>query len=422
MNWNGPDLPGGSPLGDGRFALATDRPETIEALREAVSQRVAEGYALYPQGGGTALDYGGIPRRPGVAIQTRSLARVIDYPAADMTITVEAGMTLTELRQVLAEANQRLPLDAPQPDRATLGGIFATNTSGPRRYGAGRPRDMIIGVGFVTADGALVKGGGRVVKNVAGYDLPKLLTGSLGTLGILAQMTLKVRPRPEASALVLVPFDDASALDEALTGLNTSGTRPMALDVLNESALPWLGTVSGPELPRAAWLLAIGYEDNAAAVAWQVDRVLEELRPSREAVILRDDQAEPCWTGLAELQDRGSGRLSFVASLRPSMVVSFLRGLDSAHWAIQAHAGNGIIRGFASEEIPDEVLIATIDRLRAEAVRQAGNLTLPRCPTAWKERLQVWGAPRPDWALCEKVKQALDPQGVMNPGRFVGTI
>src|SRR6185312_5868323 len=124
------------------------------------------------------------------------------YPAADMTITVEAGITLAALGAVLAEQHQRLQIDAPDPDRATLGGVFATNTRGPRSFGLGRPRDQIIGVAFVTSDGELVKGGGRVVKNVAGYDFPRLLTGSLGTLGIIAQMTLKVRPMPEASELV----------------------------------------------------------------------------------------------------------------------------------------------------------------------------------------------------------------------------
>ena len=148
-----------------------------------------------------------MPGRPGVAIDTRSLGRVIDYPHADMTITVEAGITAAALRAVLAEQNQRLLIDVPQADRATLGGVFATNTSGPRRFGLGRPRDQIIGVSFVTSEGVVVKGGGRVVKNVAGYDFPKLLTGSMGTLGIITQMTLKVRPMPEASAIVWVPFD-----------------------------------------------------------------------------------------------------------------------------------------------------------------------------------------------------------------------
>jgi glycolate oxidase FAD binding subunit len=419
LDW--PDSPTGGHLGDDRFAWATDRPETVEDLRESVARRIAQGYALYPQGGGTALDYGGVPRTPGVAIDVRGLDAVIDYPAADMTITVEAGITLATLQKTLAGHRQRLPLDAPHPDRATLGGIYATDTSGPRRFGAGRPRDLIIGVRFVTADGQAVKGGGRVVKNVAGYDFPKLLTGSMGTLGILCQMTLKVRPAPEASALAFVPFTRAEALGRALDRLNTSATRPMALEVLNR---PAARRVAGArELPAAAWVLAVGYEDNAAAVAWQLDALAGEIEVPRAVLrVLQGEEAAPGWSDLAELPAAAPGPLSVVANLRPSTVVPFATQLDPDRWAVGAHAGNGIVRAHTLGEVALEDLAPELDRLRAEAVRDGGNLILARCPTSWKGRLPVWGEPRGDWALAERVKRALDPQGVMNPGRFVGTI
>ena len=129
MTW--PDPPAGGDLGDGRPASATDRPGDLDGLRQAVATRVEEGLAIYPQGGRTALNYGGVPARPGAAIATLGLARVIDYPAADMTITVEAGMTLAALQATLAEYQQRLPLDPPEPDRATLGGIFAPTPAAP---------------------------------------------------------------------------------------------------------------------------------------------------------------------------------------------------------------------------------------------------------------------------------------------------
>lgn len=415
-----PDSPiVGCRLGDGRHALATDRPETVDALRHVVMDRVAQGHAIYPQGGGTALDYGGVPRAPGVAIDLRGLARVIDYPSADMTITVEAGITLTALRDALAEYHQRLLVDAPDPDRATLGGIFATNTSGPRRFGAGRPRDQIIGVSFVTADGALVKGGGRVVKNVAGYDFPKLLTGSLGTLGVIAQMTLKVRPKPEAAAIVWVPFAGAEGLGAALDRLNTSGTRPAAIEVLNPSAARRVGESSG--LPADDWALAVGFEDNAASVTWQVDRLMIEL--GRTHLVIREGaDADPLWSALTEFQAAEIGQLSFVASLRPSEVAPFLQGRDPDRWAIQSHAGNGIVRGHALGTLDLETIAEELATLRAEAARGGGSLILSRCPTDWKDRLEVWGKPRPDWSMAERVKRTLDPKGVMNPGRFVGTI
>jgi len=415
---NPPAPPAPGQLGDGRVAVAVDRPGSPEALQEAIARRVAEGHALYPQGGRTALDYGGTPRLPGVAIDTTALDQIIDYPAADMTITVQAGVTLSTLRAVLAEHHQRLPLDAPDPDRATLGGIFACNASGPRRFGAGRPRDMILGVTFATSDGNLVKGGGRVVKNVAGYDLPKLLTGSLGTLGIIAQMTLKVRPAPQAAAIVLLPFDSVSELGEALTRLNTSGTRPMALEILNKPAVTRLS----PELSEHPWLMAVGFEDNADSVAWQVGRLREEIRPSHPPTVLEGADAEPLWASLAEFQALAEGPLSIVVGLPISQVVPVVSGLDPSNWMVQVHAGNGIIRAHATDAMSHEVLLAEVPRLRALAASLGGHLILPRCPTDWKERLRVWGEPRADWAIADKVKRALDPKGVMNPGRFVVTI
>jgi glycolate oxidase FAD binding subunit len=417
LTW--PDHPNGGWLGDGRPASATDRPENVDALRQTVVARIAEGLAIYPQGGGTALDFGGTPRLPGVALDTRALNKVIDYPAADMTVTVEAGMTLAGLRAVLAEHRQRFLIDAPHPDRATIGGIYATNTSSSRRFGAGRPRDQIIGVSFVTSDGALVKGGGRVVKNVAGYDFPKLLTGSLGTLGIITQVTLKVRPLPEASDLVWVPYPTLESLGSALERLNTSGTRPMAIDAFNASGAKLAGESLG--LPVDDGVLVIGFEDNTPSVTWQVDRLMMELGKTN-VVILEREKADPLWSALTEWQAAEPGPVSLVANVRPSTVVPFCRTLDPALWAVQAHAGSGIVRGHWLGSPDLEALAPEIDRLRALAVDDGGNLTLSRCPAAWKERLRVWGQPRQDWALAARVKHALDPKGAMNPGRFADTI
>ena len=411
-----PDPAPGHPLGDGCVALAVDRPESIEALQDAVAHRVAEGHAIYPQGGRTALDYGGIPRAPGVAIDTTGLARVIDYPAADMTITIEAGLTLSALRAVLAASGQRLPIDPPYPDRATLGGIFACNATGSRRLGSGRPRDMILGVGVVTSDGKVVKGGGRVVKNVAGYDLPKLMTGSLGTLGILAQMTLKVRPRPEAAALAWLGYPHLDAVAEALSLLNTSATRPASLDLLNQPAVRLAaGSRARPESP---WVLAVGFEDNTASVSWQIDRLKEETGRS-DAAVLEGTAAEAAWSTLNQFPAAEVGPLSVVAGVCLSAVAPFAALLDPGRWAILAHAGHGVIHAQALGDEGLESLGPEVVRLRAEAARHGGHMVLSRCPSAWKDHLKVWGNPRPDWDLAGRIKRALDPPGLLNPGRFV---
>jgi glycolate oxidase FAD binding subunit len=417
QNW--PDGPNDHFLGDGRYATALDRPESIEALREAVARRAFEGLAIYPQGGGTALEYGGPPSAPGALIHVGALNRVVDYPAADMTITVESGATLASVQRLLAVEGQRLPLDAPQAERATLGGIFASNWSGPHRFGCGRPRDQIIGVRFVSGEAKVVKGGGRVVKNVAGYDLPKLLTGSMGTLGVIVEMTLKVRPHPETTRWVCVGVESANQSAELLGRLNTSATRPTAIELWNRSAANVIAAPAGAR--DSTWTLAIGFEDNAASVAWQVEAFKSEMI-DRDVEVLENDEAVRLWTRLSEFPDAAAGRIAFIANIPPSSVPKFAASLDHARWAVQIHAGNGIVRAFASDEFLVESLAPELSNLRAQAVAEGGNLILSRCPTANKAELRVWGDPRDDAFLARKVKAALDPKGVMNPGRFLGII
>jgi glycolate oxidase FAD binding subunit len=411
-----PDPPSAGPIGDGRAALASFRPEDIDPLCQLVREQVGLGHAIYPQGGGTALDYGGVPRRPGVIVDTRGLDRLIDYPFADMTITVQAGMTLSALRAILAEKHQRVLVDAPHPDQATIGGIYATNTTGPRRFAAGRPRDQIIGVSFVTSGGEVIKGGGRVVKNVAGYDFPKLLTGSMGTLGIITQLTVKVRPIPEASAIAWVPFPAPDRLAAAMDALNLSGTRPMALELLNRPAAQAVGQSLG--LPSDHAVLAIGIEDNIESVRWQIDRLKAELGQA-ELLVVEGERTKPLWDGLSEFQAASPGPISFVANIRPSSVAAFVAGLDPERWSVQAHAGNGIVRAHGLGDWTPDAAARQLEPPRRKAVADGGNLMLSRCPTEWKESLRVWGEPRPDWALAERVRAALDPAGAMNPGRFV---
>ncbi|MGC8643184.1 MAG: FAD-binding oxidoreductase [Isosphaeraceae bacterium] len=414
-----PEPPAAGPLGDGRHARERLRPATVAELRDMVREQVSRGSAIYPQGGATALDYGGPPGRPGVAIDTTAMAGVIDYPHADMTITVQAGITASALRAILAEKHQRLQLDIPQADRATLGGVYATATCGPRRFGLGRPRDQIVGVSFVTTEGVEVKGGGRVVKNVAGYDFPRLLTGSMGTLGIITQMTLIVRPLPEASALCWAPFAALDPIASALDALNTSAARPVAIDLLSPLAAKSMGEPLG--LSTEGWVVVIGLEDSAASVRWQTNRLLIELGRT-DLKVLEDDATSPLWSALTEFQAAESGPISCVANLPPSRVVPFLQNVDAARWSVQAHAGNGIVRLQGLGEWNLDEAAAEIDRLRGQAVRDGGNLILSRCPTGWKDRLRVWGEPRADWALARRIKQTLDPLGAFNPGRFVGGI
>ena len=406
------------PLGDGLFATDFERPTEVAELKELVVRHVSAGRSLYPQGGRTALDFGGVPRSAGVAISTAGLNRVIDYPVADLTITIQSGITLGELSRILDAEGQRLTLDAPQGDRASLGGIYATNAAGPRRYGAGRPRDQILGVGFVTSAGEEVKGGGRVVKNVAGYDFPKLLTGSMGTLGILTHMTLKVRPKPEASALAVLSVSTTDDLARALDALNLSATRPIAIELFNAEGAKGLGLEGFGDSP---WSIVVGFEDNAPSVAWQLGRFRDEA--AGHDVRIFDGEAAPAvWKALVECFAETPGPITIEANLPPSKVAEFASALDPGRWALTARAGSGIVRAHWLGEIDLAEAQRQIHGLRQLAEASGGALTLPRCPTLWKESLKVWGNPRPDWIWCERLKQTLDPAGALNPGRFVGKI
>ena len=441
MSAPGPDWPAtdaAGVLGDGRFATRTERPATAAQVGAAVRAAAADGLAVYPQGGGTALDFGGIPTRPGVSVRLGRLDRVVDYAVDDMTITVEAGITLAAVRDLVAQHGQRLAIEAGDPECATLGGIFAAACTGPRRFGWGRPRDQIIGVAFVDAAGEVVRGGGRVVKNVAGYDFPKLLTGSLGTLGIITELTLKVNPRPESSAWVRVHLPSLDAASAALDRLNISGTRPIALELTGPSTATNLGPGSRT--------LVIGLEGNRAAVDWQVARLASEL-PGHDREVLRDDEAERAWldevaeeaawttpgrieefarrVGVApEVADRSRlGVFGLRASFAPSVALRFAATLDPGLWDVRVHAGDGVVRAYSAGGLATVSEAETaVNRLRAEADRLGGSVVLTACRAEWKERLGVWGPRRPDWTIAERVKAALDPGCVFNPGRFVGSI
>jgi glycolate oxidase FAD binding subunit len=408
-----------SPSIDGFGPLPVARPANVPELCDLVCRAAAEGTALYPVGGGTMLGYGLPPTKSGTIVALRGLDKVIDYPARDMTITVQAGITIAGLRDVLKAEGQQLPIDVPLPERATLGGAVAMNASGPRRFGYGTLRDYVIGIAIVNDRGEEVKGGGRVVKNVAGYDLMKLYTGSLGTLGIITQLTLKVKPLPEAVAVVVIPCPPAM-LDTVLNRvLPASATRPTMIGVANQPAAVQLGTKA------ADHLLVVGFEEKAATVAWQVGRLTEELPAELRTTDseFRGDLATQLIRKWADFPLDPPRGLTFKANMVPAATAEFFRTADAMtpRPALIAHAGNGIVIG-RWEDIGPERARELLDVLILQAAEAAGNVVVLRCPPAWKAVVPVWGRPTPDRVLMRAVKDKLDPGAVFNPGRFVDGI
>lgn len=399
---------------DGFGPLPVRAPETVAELGDIIRAQVTVGQAVYPVGGGTKLHVGRVPTKPGVAVSTLKLNRVIDYPARDMTVTVQAGIRIAELQQVLAAEGQWLPVDVPNPESATLGGAVATNTSGPRRLGQGTLRDYVIGLTFVSDEGVAVSGGGRVVKNVAGYDLMKLHTGALGTLGVLTQLTLKVKPKPEASALVAFGVGSA-AVGPTLDRLHASNSRPVAVELLNREAAAVFKRLPGSD----PWVILCGFEEKAATVDWQVKELKAELAsaPVRDVTEIRDPAA---WGQLAQLQEVVDNGVSLKATLLSSAVAGFVAAAPSGA-TVHAHAGNGVVFvHLPGADLTVERAAGVVSALSKLTATGNANLVVTACPPAWKASLPVWGRDPGDRGLMATVKRTLDPTDAFNPGRLWG--
>lgn len=397
-----------SPLLIDDIPLPVRRPASVAEVCERVRAAAAAGEGVYPVGGRTALDVGLPPAKPGFALDTTALDAVIDYPARDMTITVQAGITVGKLQAALAAEGQWLPVDVPRADEATIGGAVAVNASGPRRLGYGNLRDYVIGVQFVADDGSVVNAGGRVVKNVAGYDLMKLHTGALGTLGVLTQLTLKVRPKPEASAAVRLGCE-GHRLGGVLDLLHASKSRPVVVHVSR----------GGTDIGRAPWWVTVVFEEKAATVPWQTSTLLAEFAaaPVISPEVLTDVDPGALVRGFT---DGPPGRFAWKASVRPSRTAAFCVAASglSAAVSVRAEGLSGIVHG--AGDVDEPTAAAMLKDLTALA--GDGSVVVRRCPAAWKRTLPVWGRPRHDVAVMREVKRALDPGDVFNPGRLFGII
>ena len=419
---------------DGFGPLPVVRPTSVADLGELVRRAAGDGQAIYPFGGQTQLGLGNPPTKPGIAVDMRELDRVIDFPARDMTVTVQAGITIAKLQALLAPENLRLPIDVPQPEKATLAGILATNVSGPRRLGYGTLRDYVIGISAVNNEGHEFKAGGRVVKNVAGYDLCKLLVGSLGTLGIITQVTLKLRPLAEEAALVTLASYE-QGLAALLDQLYATRTRPVCLELLNRRSAETIFFAARLTCPDAPWIVVIGFEGNADLVNWQVQQLVKELGAAHSLNVRIGAKAGWLWQSLSEWPAELDGTVVYQACAQPSAVVGLCQLVQSKFpaLAVHAHVANGIVRiagefmavetypaakRFPPASVAKYFMDAFLDALRDSR----GNMSAVRCPHQWKSVVSVWGRPPADLWLMRQVKCQFDPRGVFNPGRFVGGI
>ena len=392
------------------------------AVASLIGEAYKSGTPVYPIGGGTSLDYGPQPARPGIRLRMNQMNRVLDHPADDLTITVEAGMTLAELNRQLATKRQWLPIDAPESVRATVGGIVATNACGPRRYSHGTIGDYLLGIRAIDGCGEAYAGGGRVVKNAAGYNLPRLMVGSLGTLGVITQATFMVRPLPTHSALVICDLPSFQQAECLLAALGQSRTTPMIVELLAGPALPLCPLPALPD--TAAARLVVGFEGSAPEVQGMANVLCDEWQAlgANGLTTITGARVDSVWNWLSE------SPAMLQINVLPSRLVGVLEQVAGilAASPLQAHAGNGVLRIYRlSPPAPlpqkGEGSFTNLiqNMLRPIATAAGGHLTVLATPADVElTPAEIWGPPRPGAALMRSIQQRFDPAGILNPGRF----
>jgi len=387
-------------------------PGTIEEISEVMKLASREGIAVSPRGGGTKMGLGNPPRQVDLILSTSRMDGIIEHVPGDQIVRAQAGVKLEDLQENLAGSDQLLGVDPPE-EGATVGGIVAANASGPRRLRYGTMRDLIIGIKVVLADGTVAKAGGKVVKNVAGYDLSKLFTGSLGTLGVIAEANFRLHPIRESARTVFIEVDDYGQIPEVAQTLTHSSVSQFVLDALE---MRWEGDRG---------VIAALFEGIEPAVEAQSSAATEILRSYGEANVLGKDDGDEFWNSFAR-RPWATGDVALKIGAPPADLAAVLDSvLGAAERAgvearLSGHAGTGVT--FAGLSGEDDGLVDVVEEVREIRVRRGGSVVVQEAPLSIKERMEVWGPVGDYLGLTRRVKEKFDPGYTMNPGRFLGGI
>ncbi|MGP8157649.1 MAG: FAD-binding oxidoreductase [Candidatus Acidiferrales bacterium] len=431
---------------DGKTPAAVARPGSAEEAAEIVKFAAAENLAIVPAGARTKLSMGMPPREYDLALDMSRLDRVVAYDPGDLTLGVEAGIPLRALAATLAEHRQFLPLAPPFMNRATAGGTIASGVDSPLRQFYGAARDYVLGMEFITGDGALVKSGGRVVKNVAGYDLHKLMIGALGTLGVITKINFRTFPLPASSRMVAAAFEGAPGALGMRDRVAQSPLAPATLEILSPGAAALLagdaavrveGNSLGASLLSAtSWNCAASFAGNEAVIV-RYERELRRMAEESGAVdasVLGADHTSHALARIREfapiaLESSSPATTIVKIGVPPARMKEILEAAadaaeaDSLPWAALARGVGVIYFALLPQECSEEARLGatrTTGEILAASSALGGHATIPWCPDEWKSALAVWGLARGDFSAMENVKKAFDPRGVFSPGRFVG--
>lgn len=365
--------------------------------------------SVIPAGHMTWLECGNRLKRADVVLSLERMNRIVEYSPPDLTITVEAGLSLNEFINITMPERQWLPLDPPGWINASLGAIAACNSSGALRLGFGTPRDYVIGLKLAHADGTESKSGGRVVKNVAGYDMNKLYVGSYGTLAVITEATFKLRPMPEKSATAMITGKNQKSLIEFAKRVLASELQPSSIFLTKR--------LFGEQFGDDALLLR--FIEGEAAVKHQLEWIERAVGNDHQSVIMNEAESELLWTAVADI-DRRAANAVRISVLVSKASAAFERLLATCECVSVADLGVGIIR--MAFDADHESAIETMKRLRADATAMGGTLFIERAPEGVKQQIDAWGEVGATTSLMRSIKAKFDPQSLLNPGRFVAGI
>jgi FAD/FMN-containing dehydrogenase len=393
-------------------------PRSFKDVGEVMRLASKEHLSVIPAGAATWIAAGNVLTGSDLIVTTRRLNRVINHEPADLVATAEAGITLREFQKHLAQAGQWLPIDPPDDGRATLGGVVATGLGGAHGFGFGLPRSYVIGMRLVLADGRAIKAGGNVVKNVAGYDLCKLFTGSYGTLGLITELTFKLRPLPAESRTVIA----SGSLSSLITaGRKVAGQHsPVAVELISVRLANDLEIATGRD-----FALMVRFVGSPRSVVAQTAQALKILRESNNKCETFDED-DPLWRKLSAVPLQSKDDLSWRVVLRPTDLIAFLGDVSAlendevSHVRLRWHGGlgDGRLRAIARAPVYHREAVRVLERLREKAKTLGGNLVVENAPTEIKNEFDAWGDFGSVTELMMRVKAQLDPQNTLSPGRF----
>ena len=407
------DTVGGRPA---KYVAAPGRPEQLAAL---LARCAAEGLTVVPRGDGSKLDWGTPPSTVDVLVDTARLAGVLEHPEGDLVVTVGAGTPLRALQAVLSRTGERLALDPPS-EEATVGGVLATGETGPLAHTYGFPRDLLIGVQFARADGVLASSGGKVVKNVAGYDLGKLLCGSYGTLGVVTSATFRLHPLPVARAWLTRPVHRPDQVVEMVEALAASPLTPAAVEVDlppgNGRPVP---RQRGGNEPAGPAMLAVLFEGSALGVPARCHAAAELLGAESDQPSIVDEP--PPWWGRYPFGAADVGLRLSVPPAELAATVALLREAAGVPVPVRGSVGLGVLHAALPGDLPVPRLAEILATVREGLAGRDGWCVVLCAPAPARAELDLWG-PAPGLALMHRVKEQFDPRRLLSPGRFVGGI